>query len=81
MRRIATSIAVLLLLGSIANAQSGNPSGRGATTGDPAASSANPNAVPSTTNGNAMNKQSHSGSGTYSNMNVKPLREQNKPLN
>lgn len=61
---IALSIAALLLLcGSFAEAQSGGPSGRGSTVGDPAASSANPAASPSTTTGSA-NKPSRSGSGT-----------------
>ena len=64
MKRIAISMAVLMLLGGIANAQSGAPSGRGATKGDPAASSADPNAAPSSkTTGSAM-KPSRSGSGT-----------------
>ncbi len=62
MKRIAIAMTAFLLLGGMAQAQSGVPSGRGATTGDPAASSANPNAAPSTT-GSAM-KSSPSGSGT-----------------
>jgi hypothetical protein len=63
MKRIAISMAALVLLAGVAHAQSGVPSGRGATTGDPAASSANPGAAPSTTTGRAP-KSSRSGSGT-----------------
>ena len=64
MKRIAISTTMaLLLLGSIAHAQSGAPSGRGATKGDPAASSADPNAAPGVTTGSAM-KPNRSGSGT-----------------
>jgi hypothetical protein len=46
---------------NLALAQAGGPSGRGATTGDPAASSANPGSSPTT--GNAM-KANRSGGGT-----------------
>jgi hypothetical protein len=64
MKRIAISTTMaLMLLGSIAHAQSGGPSGRGATKGDPAASSANPNAAPGVTTGSAT-RPSRSGSGT-----------------
>jgi hypothetical protein len=52
--------AMMIALGSSkAIAQSGAPSGRGSTTGDPAASSANPAAAPTGTTGS-----SPSGSGT-----------------
>ena len=62
MKRIAISMTMaFLLLGSIAHAQSGVPSDRGATKGDPAASSANPSA--DVTTGTAM-KPNRSGSGT-----------------
>ncbi len=54
--------AALALAGGLVQAQSQTPSGRGATTGDPAASSANPSASPTTT-GSDM-KPSRSGSGT-----------------
>jgi hypothetical protein len=50
----------LILTGSL-HAESGQPSGRGAVTGDPAASSATPGTAPTT--GTAM-KPSRSGSGT-----------------
>lgn len=63
MKRIALAVTGVMLLGGIAHAQTGVPSGRGATRGDPAASSANPNAAPSSTVGSAM-KPSRSGSGT-----------------
>jgi hypothetical protein len=49
-------------LSGVVLAQAGGPSGRGAVTGDPAASSAKPAAEPST-RGSAI-KQNHSGSGT-----------------
>lgn len=52
---------VLALSGSFAYAQSGAPSGRGYTTGDPAASSATPGTSPTT--GSSM-ARSRSGSGT-----------------
>src|ERR1700710_333436 len=75
-------------------AQAGAPSGRGSTTGDPAASSATPGASPTT--GSSM-KPSQSGSGTStsggsdangdqgrdkmpdSSQGVRPLNKQNKP--
>ena len=63
MKRIAILMTSLMLLGGIAHAQTGVPSGRGATKGDPAASSANPNAAPSSTVGSAT-RPSRSGSGT-----------------
>jgi hypothetical protein len=89
--------AALAMSGTFAHAQSGVPSGRGSTTGDPAASSADPGTSPNTT-GNAM-KPSRSGSGTStsggsdangdqgrdkmpdSNLNVRPLDQQHKPNN
>lgn len=45
MKRIAIFASLLLASTSFALAQ-GNPSGRGSTTGDPAASTANPRAEP-----------------------------------
>jgi hypothetical protein len=84
----------LTLSGSLAFAQSGVPSGRGSTTGDPAASSATPGTAPTT--GSSM-KPSRSGSGTStsggsdangdqgrdkmpdSSQGVRPLNKQNKP--
>jgi hypothetical protein len=51
----------LVLAGSLANAQSGIPSGRDSVSGDPAASSATPGTSPTT--GSSM-KPSRSGSGT-----------------
>jgi hypothetical protein len=54
--------AALVLGGGLVHAQSQIPSGRGSTTGDPAASSANPAASPTTT-GSDM-RPSRSGSGT-----------------
>jgi hypothetical protein len=44
MKLIAMIVGIILGTCSIALAQSGAPSGRGSTTGDPAASSANPSA-------------------------------------
>ena len=58
---IILSVA-LALTGGLLHAQSQVPSGRGSTTGDPAASSANPAASPTTT-GSDM-RPSPSGSGT-----------------
>jgi hypothetical protein len=52
---------VLALAGTVAYGQGGAPTGRGSTTGDPAASSATPGASPTT--GSSM-KQNPSGSGT-----------------
>ena len=57
-------IAALVLAGGLVHAQSQIPKGRGSTTGDPAASSANPSASPTTT-GSDM-RPSRSGSGTSS---------------
>jgi hypothetical protein len=86
--------ATLTLSGSLAFAQNGVPSGRGSTTGDPAASSATPGTSPTT--GSSM-KPSRSGSGTStsggsdangdqgrdkmpdSSQGVRPLDKQNKP--
>jgi hypothetical protein len=88
-------VTATMMFGASAYAQSGVPSGRGATMGDPASSSATPGTSPNTT-GNAM-KPSRSGSGTStsggsdangdqgrdkmpdSNMSVKPLDQQHKP--
>jgi hypothetical protein len=65
MKRIVISTTItLMLLGGIAHAQSSGPSGRGATKGDPAASSANPNATPGITTTGSATKPSPSGSGT-----------------
>ena len=58
-----TLAAALALAGGLVHAQSQIPSGRGSTTGDPAASSANPSASPPTTTGSDM-RPSRSGSGT-----------------
>jgi hypothetical protein len=57
----AAVLAALALSSNFALAQAGGPSGRGATTGDPAASSATPGTSPTT--GSAM-KSGPSGSGT-----------------
>ena len=62
MKFATISFALMLAVaGSVAHAQSGTPSGRGATTGDPAASSATPSSSPTT--GSSM-KPNPSGSGT-----------------
>lgn len=58
---LAAALAALALSSNLALAQAGGPSGRGAVTGDPAASSATPGTSPTT--GTAM-KSSPSGSGT-----------------
>ena len=58
--KVITTVLIVLLSASFALAQ-GNPSGRGSTSGDPAASSANPSAEPSPTVGS---KSSRSESGT-----------------
>jgi hypothetical protein len=95
MKLIAISLAtVLALSGTFAYAQSEAPSGRGSTTGDPAASSATPGTSPTT--GSSMTP-SRSGSGTStsggsdangdqgrdkmpdSSQGVRPLDKQNKP--
>jgi len=57
----ATVIIVLGLANTFACAQGGAPSGRGSTTGDPAASSATPGTSPTT---GSSTKPSPSGSGT-----------------
>jgi hypothetical protein len=85
---------VLVFSATLAHAQSGAPTGRGSTSGDPAASSATPGTSPTT--GSSM-KPSRSGSGTStsggsdangdqgrdkmpdSSQGVKPLNKQNKP--
>jgi hypothetical protein len=90
---ILLSIALTVSRG-LAYAQSTAPSGRGSTTGDPAASSATPGTAPTT--GSSM-KPSQSGSGTStsggsdangdqgrdkmpdSSQGVRPLNKQNKP--
>jgi hypothetical protein len=92
--KVIAIATALLLVGGCAHAQSGTPSGRGSTAGDPAASSATPGTSPTT--GNAM-KSSPSGSGTStsggkdangdqgrdkmpdSSQGVRPLNKQNKP--
>jgi hypothetical protein len=95
MKRSAIAVAIAFVLsGAAAHAQNGAPSGRGSTTGDPAASSANPGSAP--TVGSSM-KSSPSGSGTStsggsdangdqgrdkmpnSSQGVRPLNKQNKP--
>ena len=84
--------AALALSSTFAYAQGGAPSGRGSTTGDPAASSATRGASPTT--GNSM-KPSPSGTSTSggsdangdqgrdkmpdSSQGVRPLNQQNKP--
>jgi hypothetical protein len=58
--KTALIATMMIALGStLATAQSGSPSGRGSTTGDPAASSANPASAPTGTTGS-----NPSGSGT-----------------
>jgi hypothetical protein len=86
--------ATFALYGAAALAQGGGPTGRGAVTGDPAASSATPGSSPTT--GSAM-PPSRSGSGTStsggsdangdqgrdkmpdSSQGIRPLDQQNKP--
>jgi hypothetical protein len=64
MKPIAIALAATLIFAiAPANAQNGVPSGRGSTTGDPAASSATPGTSPTT--GSSMTP-SRSGSGTSS---------------
>jgi hypothetical protein len=92
--KLVSMILIVLMAGSptFATAQ-GNPSGPGSVTGDPAASTANPNSDPTKTTGRATNP---SGSGTSSsggkddngdqgrdkmpesNMTVKPYEQQKK---
>lgn len=59
------AIAVMVFAAGSALAQGGAPSGRGAATGDPAASSANPRAETPTT-GTGSSRWNPSGSGTSS---------------
>lgn len=63
MKLIALVASVVLANTSLALAQ-GNPSGRGSTTGDPAASTANPRAEPGGTVGSHMSNPSGSGTST-----------------
>jgi len=95
MRLKAAVAAALIVCCGAGFAQSGGPSGRGAVTGDPAASSATPGTAPTT----GMANQSRSGSGTSSsggsdangdqgrdkmpesNKTVLPLDQQHKPDN
>ncbi|MDB5620716.1 MAG: hypothetical protein JWQ24_4954 [Tardiphaga sp.] len=86
-------IATLIVFGSTAAmAQSGVPSGRGSTTGDPAASSANPATAPTTTTGSNASGSGTSTSGgrddngdqgrdkmPESNAGVRPQDQQQKP--
>jgi hypothetical protein len=90
---IAVTAGLLLIAGG-ANAQTGVPSGRGSTSGDPAASSATPGTAPTT--GSSMKpNRSESGMSTSggsdangdqgrdkmpdSSQGVRPLNKQNKP--
>ena len=57
---VVAAVAALALSSNLAFAQAGGPSGRGSTTGDPAASSATPGTSPTT--GSAV-KSGPSGSG------------------
>jgi hypothetical protein len=59
MKLLSIILSVMLGSYSVALAQ-GNPSGRGSTTGDPAASTSNPSAAPAPTTGSTS---SRSGSG------------------
>ena len=85
-------IATVILLGSSAAiAQIGTASGRGSTTGDPAASSANPRAAPTTTTANPSRSGTSSSGGRddngdqgrdkmpESNLGVRPYDQQKKP--
>jgi hypothetical protein len=95
MKLVAVALAAILTLsGAFAYAQTGVPSGRGSTTGDPAASSATPGTSPTT---GSSTRPSPSGSGTStsggsdangdqgrdkmpdSSQGVRPLNKQNKP--
>jgi hypothetical protein len=87
-------LTTLLALSATSAYAQGNPSGRGSTTGDPAASSATPSASPTTGSSTRANP---SGSGTSTsggsdangdggrdkmpeaNRNVRPLPDQHKP--
>ena len=64
MKAAIAAIAITVLAAGSALAQGGGPSGRGSVTGDPAASSANPQADTSTTG--AATRSNPSGSGTSS---------------
>lgn len=64
MKAASVAIALLVLATGSAVAQGGAPSGRGSVTGDPAASSANPQAEAPTTG--AATRSNPSGSGTSS---------------
>lgn len=94
--KILASVGVACALcASVALAQNGSPSGRGAVTGDPAASSATPGTAPTT--GAARSNPSGSGTSTSggrddngdqgrdkmmeSDKNVMPLGQQHKPDN
>jgi hypothetical protein len=86
--------AMMIALGStIVSAQSGAPSGRGSTTGDPAASSANPAASPTGTTGSNPSGSGSSTSGGRddngdqgrdkapdSSIGVRPYDQQKKPV-
>jgi hypothetical protein len=61
--KIAIVCATALLLSGASVYAQGNPSGRGSVTGDPAASSANPNAEPAP-RGRSTNNPSGSGTST-----------------
>jgi hypothetical protein len=61
--KTAIICATALFLSSASSHAQGNPSGRGSTTGDPAASSANPNAEPAP-RGRSANNPSGSGTST-----------------
>ena len=63
MKLIAVIISAMLATYSVAVAQ-GNPSGRGSTTGDPAASTANPRAQPGGTVGASSANPGGSGTST-----------------
>jgi hypothetical protein len=89
-------VTMVVLCSGVALAQSGGPSGRGAVTGDPAASSATPGSSPTT---GSATKSNPSGSGTSSSggsdangdrgldkmpdsdKSVMPLDQQHKPPN
>jgi hypothetical protein len=94
MKRIAIILGALLGSYAFALAQ-GSPSGRGSTTGDPAASSANPRAAPNATTGSSTSNPGGSGTSTSgrrddnedqgrdkmpeSDMSVRPQDQQPKP--
>ena len=64
MKSAIAALAIMALAAGSALAQGGAPSGRGSVTGDPAASSANPQADTPTTG--AASRSNPSGSGTSS---------------